>query len=188
MARYRMTLDELGPAIRGIGELAQKNSLKAVQRSATFGKTAVARTINRTRDPYRLRASGAYQNPGNWLVQLRKTGAILLPTSPHALFVERGRKAGGAKPPYDAILKWGFQKRIGFRKGRNLNTAQTGTKRTAAIVKAIQWKIKKKGTKGRWPLRRTMPKIAKYLSKEMKKAMDASIGKRPPKTSKKPRG
>lgn len=180
MARYKMTLEELGPAIRWLGTLAHRNSLKAVRGSATYGKVAVGQTIKRTKDPFRIRASGEYQDPGNWLVQETKVGAILSPTSFHALFVERGRRPG-AKPPYEVIMKWAFQKKIGLRKGRNLNTSQTGTKRTARIVKAIQWKIAKKGTKGRWPLRRTLPKIAKRLAKEMKKAMDASIGKKPPK-------
>lgn len=187
MARYKMRLDELGPAIRWVATLAQQNSLKAVRRSAVHGKAAVAQTIKRTRDPFRIRSSGEYQKPDNWLVQETKVGAILSPTSFHSLFVERGRKPG-AKPPYGVIMKWAFQKKIGLRRGSSSRSAQTGTRRTAAIVKAIQWKIAKQGTKGRWPLRRTLPTITKYMAKELKKAMDASIGKKPPKKRQRAKG
>ncbi len=187
MPRYKMRLDELGPAIRHVAALAQHNSLKAVRDSAAFGKVAVGRTIRKTRDPFRIRAYGEYEKPDNWDIQETENGAILSPTSFHSLFVERGRRPG-AKPPYEAILKWGFKKRIGLRKGRHLRTSQTGTPRTARIVQAIQWKIKRKGTKGRWPLKRTMPAIAEHLQKEMRKAMRASIGKKPPKKRQRAKG
>ncbi len=179
MPRFQMKLSELKSALIDASRTADRNALLAMRKTATYGKTAVARTIQRTRDPYRIRASGAYQNPGNWLVQKTDVGAILSPTSAHAIFVERGRKPG-KRPPFGRILEWMIQKKVGkIRRGRNATTAVSGTPRTRRIVRRIQTKIGLKGTDGRWPLRRTMPRIAKRAQTELNKAMRASMGKKP---------
>lgn len=179
MPRYQMELNELKSALIDASKLADRNALLAMRKTAEYGKVAAIRTAKTTKDPYRIRAKGTYQNPGNWLVQKTPMGAILSPTSKHALFVERGRKPG-KKPPYGRIFEWMIQKKVGkIRRGRTATSAVSGTARTQRIIKAIQWKIAKKGTKGRWPLKRTMPRIAKHAQRELSKAMRAAMGKKP---------
>jgi hypothetical protein len=172
-----MQLSDLGPTLRHTARLAERNGILAMRNTAVYGKKAAIRTAKTTRDPFRIRASGEYQHENNWKIQNVPMGAILSPTTKHALFVERGRKPG-KKPPYQSILMWAYQKKIGLRKG-GAKHAVMGTPRTQRIVSAIQFKIAKKGTKGRWPLKRTMPKIAKQAQRELNKAVRASLGKRP---------
>lgn len=179
MPRFRMSLNELQSALISASQIADRNAVRAMRSAAEFGKTAVVRTIQSTRDPYRIRATGTYQNPGNWVVQKTQTGAILSATSDHAVFVERGRRPG-RRPPFGRILEWMLQKKVGrLRRGRSATTAVSGTPRTRRIVRAVQAKIGLKGTKGRWPLRRTMPKIAKRAQRELNKGMRAAMGKKP---------
>lgn len=184
MPRYQMGLNELKSALLDASRLADRNALLAMRKTAAYGKKAVISTTKRTKDPYRIRASGEYQNPSNWLVQNTPVGAILSPTTKHSLFVERGRKPG-KKPPYQQILMWAYQKKIGLRRGRTGLTAVLGTPKTQKIIKAIQWKIAKRGTKGRWPLKRTMPRIAKRAQTELNKGMRAAMGKKPIKRKRK---
>ena len=184
MPRYNVALDELASVLSYTGRLAMRNGKRAMYETAKYGKKAVQHTIKATRDPFRIKDRGDYQNPDNWEIQERQDGYILSPTAFHSLFVERGRRPGH-RPPFWEILEWGFRKKIGLRRGRGLANRHFGTPRTHAIVKAIQWKIAKKGTKGRWPLKRTMPKIAKRAQRELNKSVRASIGKRPIKRKRK---
>lgn len=164
-----ITLIRLGQALRIQGHNVPKALVGGLRKTAQFGITAVIKTIKGTKDPFRIRASGAYENPGNWMVTPLVDGAALSPTSEHSFFVERGRRPGH-RPPYDRILEWVYQKRI-VRRSRSLRNLHTGTPRTASIVRAIRWKIAKKGTKPRWPLRRTMPAIARHAKRESQRVL-----------------
>ncbi len=178
MPKYYVELAELASVLRHTGKLMHSNGVKALRKTAKYGKKEALTTAKKTRDPYRIKASGEYQNPSRWVIQNTKNGAILSPTAKHALFVERGRRPG-KKPPFGRILAWAFQKKIGLRRGASPTTAVSGTARTRRIVKAIQWSIAKHGTKGRWPLKRTMPKIAKRAQMEINKSVRATMGKKP---------
>lgn len=179
MPRYKMELDELKSALIYTAGLSMRNGVLAMRNTAQYGRRAVRHTIKTTKDPHRIRATGVYGNSAMWVVQETPTGATLSATSKHALFVERGRRPG-KKPPFGRILEWMIQKKVGrIRRGRSATSAVSGTDRTRRIVKAIQWKIAKKGTKGRWPLKRTMPAIAKRAQRELRKSVRASLGKKP---------
>ncbi len=147
-----------------------------MRKTAVFGKTAVVHTIKRTRDPFRIRASGTYEAPGNWITEDIPDGAVLAPIAKHALFVERGRKPG-KMPPWDPIKKWVFQKRI-FKTRVAAKNQMTQMEQVTAVVQLIRWKIFKKGTKARWPLRRTMPLIAKHAQREVKRQVRDAAGNR----------
>lgn len=187
MARIKLQLHELGVVLHKTGQLMERNGVKALHNAAETGKKRTLTTIRKTRDPHRIKASGDYQKPQNWIVQKHKRGAILSATTPQAFFVERGRRPG-RMPPYMEILDWGFKKRIGFRRGRGSIGRIYGGPRTRKAVNNIQRKIARFGIKGRWPLKRTMPQIVKAVDIEMKRACRATMGRKPITRKRRPRG
>lgn len=79
-----------------------KNAVvRAMQKTAEFGRTAVERTIAKT-SPKPV-ATNTYRQA--WAARKTKNGAILGNTARHAIFVEVGRRPG-KPPPYAAILEW----------------------------------------------------------------------------------
>lgn len=165
---YLASLRQLGPALRSLGRETERTMIKSLRQSASYGRTAVVRTTKRTRDPYTIRASGSYEN--NWVTSDLPDGAVLANAVFYALFVERGRKPG-KMPPLGPILKWVKQKKV---------VAVSGREAQIAIARLIQRKIGRKGTKGRWVLRRTMPMIAKRAAIDIRKAL-RDLSNNPPK-------
>lgn len=172
---YKISLDMLPEALIRQAQSYERAILTGLRKTAVYGKTAVVSTIKRTKDPFRIRASGTYENLGNWVTQNVDDGAILAPTSKHALFVERGREPG-KMPPEHVIRKWAFQKGIFKSKRMSVKNAGAQADNVAAFVLAVRRKIAKKGTKARWPLRRTMPAIAKHAQAEVKRQLRYAAG------------
>ena len=108
---YKVSLAMFGKELERQSTSYKNAIITGMRKTAVFGKTAVVRTIKRTKDPFRIRASGTYEAAGNWVTQDTNDGAVLAPISKHALFVERGRKKG-KMPPEQVIREWAFQKRI----------------------------------------------------------------------------
>jgi len=205
MPTHRIDFDDLQLALRMYSSAAEKAVVMAMRKTAVFGKTAVAYTIQRTRDPFRIRATGTYQAPGNWKTFKMKDGAVLFPTAKHSKWVERGRPRG-KKPPFEPILEWVYAKGLAKRarvkgkksQSKGASDAQKGSAQKKpkkkgktkvwdvtdpeSFARNVQWKIKKRGTKARWPLRRTMPKIAKRASREIRRALRDLGRKRPPRS------
>lgn len=172
---YKISLEMFPEAIVRQGEAYHRAVITGMRKTAVFGKTAVVSTIKRTKDPYRIRASGTYEASGNWVTKNVDDGAILAPISKHALFVERGREKG-KMPPEKAIREWAFQKGI-FRSGRMSNKkAGAQMNNVAAFVLAVRRKIARRGTKARWPLRRTMPRIASHAQREVRRQLRYAAG------------
>lgn len=233
-----------------------------MRKAARFGHTAVQHTYTRTRDPFKIRASGSYGQA--FITQNIPDGALLANAMHYAVFVERGRKPG-KPPPLDPIVEWVYQKRLSARPkpltrprrpsarkraaskpspprepgavpdrapgvdpdGANGTPAKAGPpkprkrytkaeraerrmarrkrkvarirkerarkralkKRVMAherakqaaigIAMGVRWKIARYGTKGRWVVRRTMPKIAKRASREIRQELQR-LNNRPP--------
>lgn len=181
---YKVTLAMFAKAFERQTASYEAAVVTGMRKTAVFGKTAVIRTIKRTKDPFRIRASGTYEASGNWVTEDVDGGAVLAPISKHALFVERGRKRG-KMPPEKAIREWAFQKRI-FKSRMSKKKEGSQMISVAAFVLAVRRKIARKGTKARWPLRRTMPAIAKHAQREVKRQLRYAAGhkarkRKPPK-------
>lgn len=181
---YKVSLAMFGKELERQSASYKDAVVTGMRKTAVFGKTAVVRTIKRTKDPFRIRASGTYEAAGNWVTEDVDDGAVLAPISKHALFVERGRKKG-KMPPAKAIRDWAFQKRI-FRSKVAKKSEGSQMINVAAFVLAVRRKIARKGTKARWPLRRTMPAIAKHAQREVRRQLRYAAGhkarkRKPPK-------
>ena len=194
------SLGELKRAIRQLGVEMEKAQIKAMRDAARFGAAAVVRTSAKSRP--RPKAAGIYER--SWLVHRLKDGATTSNSAAHSLFVERGRLPG-RRPPFNPIKEWAFQKRLAKRpkppkgakktkatkdkgpekaKGPKMPKKKRGKKKWAvldvnAFVERVRWKIAKKGTPGRFVLRRTMPTIAKRAMRESKRQVSKLMA-RPP--------
>lgn len=183
---YLHSLSQLGPTIRMLGVETERRLIKGLRESARFGHTAVVRTTKRTADPFKIRASGSYEN--NWVKQDIPQGALVANAIFYAVFVERGRKKGKA-PPFDPILAWVKMKRlatltpprgIGRRTKINIeDNVRSQNEEQAEFARNVQRKIAKKGTKGRFVLKRTMPLITKFAAREIRRQLRL-LAKNPP--------
>ena len=103
---------ELQDALYALGKQTENLPVHAMRKAARFGHTAVQRTSTRTRDPFKIRASGSYGQA--FVVNNIPEGAILSNAMHYAVFVERGRRKG-KPPPLKPIVEWVYQKRIAAR-------------------------------------------------------------------------
>lgn len=180
-------LDELAHALRALGKKVEKEAIQGMRNAARFGATAVLRTS--AKEKRRPKAAGTYER--SWLVHTLDDGATVSNSARHAIFVERGRRSGRA-PPIEPILEWVYQKRLASRarasklrkrKGKTIlartPSAMKEGDRAMAIARAVQRKIARKGTPGRWILRKTMPTIAKRATLELRRAVRKIVNKPP---------
>jgi hypothetical protein len=134
---------DLAPAIRKLGKAVDRELVKGMRKAARYGATEVVRTAQTTHP--RPRASGTYIR--SWTVIKTKDGADLANTSRHAPFVEEGRRPG-KQPPREAIVEWVKLKKMASSRAK-----------VRGIAIAVARKIGRTGTRGRFVLKRTMPKI-----------------------------
>jgi hypothetical protein len=157
----------------------------------------VQSTISRTK-PYKPIAKGTYRN--SWNVHKHSTGAVLGNSTLQARFVEIGRLPGRA-PPLKPIYEWVKTKKLGAkslrkkRKKRSRPKREKGaegaaasgkpkklnTKRALAamradlmIAKMVRIKIGREGTPARYPLKRTLPRMERFLVKDLRKKVKAA--------------
>lgn len=207
MATIRLgSIIGLQRSLRSYGPVAERSVVIGLRKAARFGQTAAVRTTTRVRDPFRIRASGTYGN--SWQALDIPDGAIVVNTAAHAVFVERGRRPG-KMPPKDPIENWVYQKRLvrrkrikktssasrtgsnGHRKKntgsgrkikrRNLNRSRSAFHGMTAdeVVHIVRLKIARKGTKGRFVLRKTMPQISKRARRDVRIEL-RNLSKNPP--------
>lgn len=225
MVAHKLDIAQLPRALAWYGKSAEQMVIRAMRKSAVFGKTAAVRTYTQTKDPFRIRASGSYGN--NWIHDRIPDGGLVANAIFYAVFVERGRRPG-KMPPDKPIREWVYQKRLAKRarakkegkpkpketpvpasreweKPLPATPGQETAKRLAWIKSARRpkkkrkkkvWKVKnvdsfvwlvrrkiaRKGTKGRWVLRRSMPQIAGHSAKQVKREL-AKLSRMPPRTS-----
>jgi len=180
---------ELKRAMTALGHEVEREVALAHQKAARFGATAVVRTSAKTSP--RPRASGTYDSA--WFVTKLEDGAVLENSAGHAYFVEVGRRPG-KRPPFNPILEWVYQKRLAKRprkgkrgvgpkdkkapvNGAKIKKPKRPKRRVWAVTdaeafaEAVRWKIAVKGSPGRFPLKRTMPAIAKRAQREVRSAL-----------------
>jgi hypothetical protein len=150
---------QLGPAVRTLAKQFDNGVITALRKTARYGATQAVR-MSATSKPYRPRATGTYER--SFTVIKVPDGAILTNMARHSIFVEVGRRPG-KRPPLKPIIEWVRIKRLA-----------KGSK-AVRVALAIQRKIGRKGTKGRYVLRRTMPLLAKRLPLEISLAMQKAV-------------
>ena len=155
---------ELGPALRRLGRNMNTAAVSALRKTARWG-AAEALRVSATSDP-RPRARGTFER--SFVVTKLPDGAALSNSAAHAVFVERGRRPG-RMPPVQAIVDWMIAKKLA--RGRSPDQLR-------AVALRIARKIGRRGTKGRFVMRRTMPGMATRLrlelALEMRKAFERS--------------
>lgn len=191
MARVRLrSTPELRRALKAWGKGAEAAVRKAMYKSAVFGKTAVQVEINRAR-PKPI-ATQTYKR--SFVAVRTRDGAILAPSARHGYFPEAGRRPG-RMPPAEPIEEWVRTKKM--------TRAVTGRKRELSrspkamrskkgrlgqiaalravqrLVFMIRRKIARKGTDGRWIVKKTVPVLYKRMVKEIGIAMN-KLASRPP--------
>lgn len=158
---------QLPIAVKMVGVALEKATVKALQRTARFGHTAVIRTAAKTKP--KPEASQTYRQA--WTVQKTKTGAILGNSARSSYFVEVGRRAGRMPPysnPAEGILHWVMLKRFKFgsdgkiQKRKPRKKSGSGKKKSPAEQKVASQKGKAQKNAGGKP----------------KKPSKASLGKR----------
>ena len=164
--------------------------IEAMRETARYGHTAVLQQINKT-TPAPV-ATNAYRLA--WQVRKLKDGAVIGNTTIASYFVEMGRKAGKMPPfsdPSEGILPWVKIKRFKFKPLTTKVVKQRGTgggrksklrkppkvrdpnqkDAQIAFARIIAEKIAKKGTKPRYVMKNTMPKIDKRAVREIRKGL-----------------
>lgn len=149
---------KLGPAIRLLAKQMDQAALRALRKTARYGATMAVKVSASSR--LRPRASGTYER--SFTVVKLLDGALMTNTAKHAIFVEIGRRPG-KRPPLKAIEDWVKLKRI------------ARGSRAKRIALAVQRKIGKRGTKGRYVIKRTLPLMAKRLPAEMAREMQRAV-------------
>lgn len=113
MAIVRLiSLMQLEKALKAYSKESEKAAIRGLRKAGRFGHTATIRTYTRTRDPFRIRASGSYGQA--WLVRDIPDGSMIANAIFYSVFVERGRRPG-KPPPLKPILEWVYQKRLSAR-------------------------------------------------------------------------
>ena len=167
---------KLGRAVRQLGKQMEAGSVKALRNAARYGATQAIATSSQTVP--RPRAHGSYER--SFVVTKLTNGAALSNSSKAAIFVELGRKPGKA-PPEEPIISWIKAKRDHRRSGVSKTGAQgwrgkaigrkartrEGRKQLRILALLIRRKIARRGYKGRYVLKRTMPLIAKRVLVEL---------------------
>jgi hypothetical protein len=165
MASFRLRdLDDLASVLDGMPKDYRKAAIKALRRTARWGKKEVL-AVSESTNP-RPRAWGTYER--GFKVIKSRDGAHLVNTAAHAPFVEEGRQPNKPQPPISEILDWVINKRI-----------ELDPKAAKGIAFAIARKIGAKGTEGRFVMARAMPKITARQELELKRAFVELHGKHP---------
>ena len=163
MASFRLrAMDELARVLAKMGPGYERAAIKALRKTAQWGKAAVLETSEATKP--RPRAWGTYER--GWKAMRSRDGAHLVNTTFHASFVEEGRAPGRA-PPTSVIMRWVLKKRI-----------ETDPEAARAVAFLIARKIGRVGTEGRFVLARTMPKITDQQERLMERAFKQLHAKR----------
>ena len=177
-------------AFKDIEKQINRQMVQAMRDAARYGHTAVLNQINKT-SPAPV-ATNAYRL--GWQVRDLKEGAVVGNSTIAAYFVEMGRKAGKMPPfsdPTEGILPWVKVKRFKFKPTTTKVVKQRGTgggrkskprkppkvkdpnqkDAQIAFARIVAEKIAKKGTKPRYVLKNTMPKIDRRALTEIRKGL-----------------
>jgi hypothetical protein len=162
-ARVTLRPQELELAVTNLAGDVRAATVRALRKTARYGHTMVQATIAQTR-PKPI-ASNTYRQA--WMVVLTSGGARLTNSARHAVFVEIGRRPGPA--PLQPLLEWARLKRPRALKAGKYAVA------IRRFARRVWQKVMRYGTKGRYPLLRTMPKIQAYAKRTIAAEVKKSI-------------
>lgn len=195
----RVRLNNFGQLHKALMTLAREGDRVAentMRRVAPFARTAILQS-SASAKPYRPYAGGTYER--GWQIIRIPGGAKVANSAKHSWFVEVGRDPG-KRPPAGPIRQWIKHKRFAKppsrrrkrgtrsttkggrnKRGRNRQPraraptfgerlAEMGNDDLENIVEAIRWKIAHRGTKGRYVVKRAMPRIQRYAIRALNQA------------------
>lgn len=167
---------QLGAALRSLMKSMDGASVQALRKTARWGATEVARVSAQTNP--RPRATGTFER--SWVVVKLVDGALLANSAKHSAIVEAGRRPG-KQPPVLAIMEWMIAKRIDKRLSRGLGRdaqgkfKSIGRDQLRAIALRIARAIGRRGIRGRYVLRKTLPSLRKRLALEVQLEMQRAF-------------
>lgn len=171
-------LKALERELRRFGKDVERSVRRAAFRAALFGvKEAIEGSP---------RATGTLRT--SWRRRKTKTGAMVFSITPHAYFVEFGRKPGGF-PPIGPIYQWVKAKGLVTKLGRwNRKRGKAPPRRIRkhramrTIAFLIARKIAKYGSKPQFVLRKTIRATASAFWREVQHEIAGAM-RRPPATT-----
>lgn len=174
-----------------------KEANRAMRLAARGSVTAVQMKITAMSNP--PVDSGQYLR--SFTVKDVENGSELYTSEPYSVIIETGRKPGSRPPPVQEIREWLMRKRLVPRKTKKKKGKKSSKKKQKAgskgksieqrakkrrkrlqiykvreaniegVVRAVVMKIARKGIKGRFPVRQSLPEMRKILAAELKVAM-----------------
>lgn len=161
-----------------------RQMIRALQRTARYGETRVIDLMRKSPKPI---ARGDVLR--GWAVSLLDNGATLGNSVYHSYFVEVGRKPGKA-PPLAPIMEWVSHKKglsakkmakaVGKRRvkrpkgGRGYAQAKRYAQ-AKAFAFYVQMKIGKKGTPGKFVLKRAVSLMSRRLKTELRAGIKIAL-------------
>ncbi len=112
MTRAVVPLGRFQRVLAEYGERGEQACIDALRRTVRFGHTAAVRSTKRVRDPYRIRASGTFEQ--SWRTDVIKNGAVIMNVASHSIAVEAGQPPG-TRAKLEDIIEWVYQKRLASR-------------------------------------------------------------------------
>jgi hypothetical protein len=168
MAVIRMTLGRYVAYRQRIAERFLPAAMRGALSAAMRGRVVVERLTREApaANPAGVGSGGAVDTGAflrAWKAEATQDGARLYNDAPHAPIVERGRRAGAAMPPPDAIARW-VRRRLGVSESEA---------RSVAFVVARA--IATRGLVGRKIAERAAPEIAKLAVDEIRRELDLEM-------------
>lgn len=164
MGVERVSLASLGSYIHGLTEERRQAVVRATQTTCrTLGLALIQQEISGTSPPPVDR--GSYRR--GWKVYKFDDGAMILNSERHASVIERGRRAGARMPPVESIRGWVHRKglaKVSGLKGKAKAAAEL------SMAWAIAKSIAKKGTEGRFVLKRVKARLMPALRQAIRVA------------------
>lgn len=173
----RVTLPQLPGRLKKLNKKLEKAILLGARKGARKVPTILKRKIDAT-TPYPPIAFGKYKR--SWRVEIVPRGVQIANEMNYAQFVEVGRGPGKG-PPMQALIKWALLKRfnIGGRSKRGSGKRNRKNKAkiyiATRIAWALFWKIKKRGVKGRYVIKQSIPEITRTVGRAIEIQMSRVI-------------
>lgn len=155
----RITPAQLGPELRKLMRRHKKIAVDAAYDAALLGTVlAVGET-----DKQSLVDLSQYKQ--SWEAKrLPGIGAEWGNTAPYSSVIEYGRRPGRAGPPLKPIKDWVKRKLVA--------NGSVDAKEADSVAAAIRWKIHHHGSKPRFVLKSTVPKVREHYIKTVQRKLE----------------
>lgn len=165
--RLTITPKDLGKFERKLARSELRKAIVVGQREAAVHTLALLKERTMTAPPASPNGSeGAYDKGGfyaGWKVESKGRWVYVKNVSPHAVFVERGRRKNKPPPPVSAILPW-VRRKLAL-KGKAAKTA------AFLIARAIG----RRGLRGRRIIATSLPAIDRIHTRYVREALQRAL-------------